>query len=181
MVDFINKIIWQILSKPYFDVMIISNGRKIKRFIQLAASKDTGADSFLICKSLKMTWWKPYTPIVDGISFLTFVDLNNAIPLLIEEDIITEDKGLYIKEKKEITIKEDVEKQKKNTKNGNTLKTVEVSIIPRLLHEIVEAHLVGQIMSSPKDEKYESIKTIFIVGIIVVGIVLLALIIMGKI
>ena len=168
--DVIMELIYYVTNKPYFKVFVISNGRRVKKFIQLADSKQKGEDFFLISKSLKCSWWKPSYPVIDGQKFLTFVDLNNAIPLKFEQVIEYEDTEYFVKETKKINISEDVEKQFKNKKNGKPLELVEISFPPTLLFQKVEAHFVKEILSLPPD-KWEQLKWVFIAGIIVVGFV----------
>ena len=155
-------------DKPYFSVIVLSNGRKVKRFIQLAAGIEKGEDFFLISKSLKASWWKPETPIIDGKKFLTFVDLNNAIPLKIESKVVYTDSEYFIREKTILTISEDVEKQKKNKKDGKPLNLTEITFPPSLLFQKVEAHFVKEIQAVPPS-KWEELKWVFIAGFVVLG------------
>ena len=77
----INEIIYTITNKPYFVVNILSNDRLVKRFVQPSASKEKGEDFFLIDRQLKAAWRKPEKPIIDGLKFVVFVNMRNAIPL----------------------------------------------------------------------------------------------------
>ena len=162
---------YYVMNKPYFEVYVISNGRKVKRFVQLASSKVKGEDFFLISKELKCAWWKPDTPIIDGLKFKTFVDLNNAVPLKIEEEYSYTDSTFVIKEEKTIKVSEDMEKQKKNLKSGKPVTFTEISFPPTLLFQKVEAHFVKQIMSTPPS-KWEELKWVFIVGLLVLGFII---------
>lgn len=162
------EIYYYITGKPYFLVYVISNSRRIKKFIQLASSKQKGEDFFLINQSLKCSWWKPETPILDGLKFITFVDLNNAIPLKIEKEIVFTDGEWLVKEQEKITISEDKEKQKLNKKSGKSLNLIEISFPPTLLFQKVEAHFVKETLSTPPS-KWEELKWVFIAGFIVLG------------
>ena len=164
----ITEIYYYLTNKPYFMVYVISNSRRVKKFIQLASSKQKGEDFFLINQSLKCSWWKPETPILDGLKFVTFVDLNNAIPLRIEKEIVYTDDEWLIKEQKKITISEDIEKQKVNKKSGKSLNLIEISFPPTLLFQKVEAHFVKETLSTPPS-KWEELKWVFIVAFIVLG------------
>jgi len=166
--DAITEIYYYLTNKPYFMVYVISNSRRVKKFIQLASSKQKGEDFFLINQSLKCSWWKPETPILDGLKFVTFVDLNNAIPLRIEKEIVYTDNEWLIKEQKKITILEDIEKQKVNKKSGKSLNLIEISFPPTLLFQKVEAHFVKETLSTPPS-KWEELKWVFIVAFIVLG------------
>ena len=164
------EMLYYIMNKPYFVVMVISKGRKVKKFVQLASSKEKGEDFFLISKALKCAWFKPDTPIIDGLKFITYVDLNNAIPLKIETIYEYEDNNLVIKETKKSKISVD-EKKKSKENTGQPIKFVEISFPPTLLFQKVEAHFVKEILSVPPS-KWEEIKWIFIALIVVAGIII---------
>ena len=163
------EILYYIQSKPYYVVYVTSHGRKVKRFIQLAASKEKGTDTFLISKELKSAWWKPEVPIIDGLKFLTFVDLNNAIPLKYKHETEIETGEFLVTEKSKLVISEDVDKQKsEGVKDGKPLQLAEISFPPTLLFQKVEAEFIKQILSIPPN-KNEWMTYVFIVGIIVLG------------
>ena len=158
-----------ITNKPYFMVYVLSNGRRIKKFVQLAAGTKKGEDSFLICKSLKASWFKPEAPIIDGLKFLTLVDIANAIPLRFERETIIET-GEYIN-KETTKAKITVNKTKiKKENDGKPLRTVEIQFPPSLLYQKVEAHFVKEIQSVPPS-KWDELKWVFIAGILVVGFI----------
>lgn len=179
-----NEIMFTIKNKPYFEVNVISKHRTIKKFIQLAASTDNGEDFFLVCIELKAAWWKPFTPIISGLKFVCFVDLNNAIPL----DITTETKYIstdyLVKEIKVQTVKEDEKKQKNNYKTGLPEKLVVIDYPPTLLYEQLEAHYVQQVLAKPPD-KYDGLKKwlpiILIIGAAFIGMQVLGINPMGMI
>ena len=173
MMNKINEFIYFITGKPYFVVYVTKNNRKVKRFIQLAADKEKGSDIFLVSKELKSAWWKPEYPIIDGLKFITFVDLNNAIPLIISKEVSYDTTPWFIKETTSTKIEEDKEKQKQELKDGKSLNLVEIHFPPTLLHQMVEAHFVKEILSIPPN-KNEWMQPVFIVGI-------LALLIFGYI
>lgn len=175
MSTFIHEILWFIFNKPYFSVLVLSNGRKVKRFVQLAAGQKKGEEIFLICKSLKMAWHKPEFPIIEGGKFLAFVDLKNAIPLVITTETIFDSSRLFTKQKRKYIISEDIEKQKLSLKNGNALDIIEIPFPPTVLFQEKEAYFLNQILSNPPS-KYEHIAIIFVALIIVVGIVMIFLI-----
>lgn len=166
----LNEIYYYLTSKPYFDVTVLSNNRKVKRFVMLASGQATGEDFFLICKSLKSAWFKPQTPIISGLKFITYVDLNNAIPLIIDNKITYDTNTFYVKETKKIVISEDKEKQKLNKKDGKPLELAAITFPPSILFQKVEAHFVKQILSEPPS-KWEELKWVFIAGIIAVAFI----------
>lgn len=150
----VKELLYTIQNKPYFKVYIKSHGRVIKTFTQLAGSdkKDSAHSFFLICEPLKSAWWKPVNPIIDGLKFITYADLDNAIPLKFETETEYETTDYIIKTVEKITIKEDVEKQKKRTKSGLPDKLVEIDFPPEVLYEKVSAHFITKILQPPPDK-----------------------------
>ena len=167
----IMELVYFIQNKPYFKVIVTSKGRRIKKFIQLAAGTKKGESFFLICKSLKAAWFKPEIVIIDGLKFLTFVDINNAIPLKFDSEYKNTDTEYYIKEQKIEIISEDLEKQNENIKkkgkpnSGKPIRLIEISYPPQILHQQVEAHFIDKVLSLPPS-KWEELKWVFIVAIL---------------
>lgn len=143
------EIIYFITNRPYFVVTILSNKRRIKKFIQPAASVEKGEAFFLIDRKLKMAWRKPEEPIIDGLKFITFVNIKNAIPLKVVKETKYETTAYSVKEKIVLVIKEDEEKQKIEYKDGAPEKFVEISYPPIVLYQEVDAHFIKQIAESP--------------------------------
>jgi hypothetical protein len=162
----LKEVVWYITNKPYFKIFVLNNGRRVKTFSQLSASTVKGEDVFLIAKGLKAAWFKPDEPIIDGLKFITFVDINNAIPLKIVSETVYESGEYFIKEIKRQTIT----KAGEPSKDGKPLRTVEISFPPTLLYQKVEASFVKQIMSEPPN-KFEELKWVFIAGILVFGFI----------
>lgn len=163
------EVYYYITNKPYFFVCVLSNGRVIKKFVQLAAGTGKGEDIALINKSLKAAWWKPDHVIIDKLKFLVYADINNAIPLLITKETIIETHE-YLN--KQITVgKIQVDKLKLNKETtGETLKIAEISFPPTLLYQKIEAHFVKEIQAVPPS-KWEELKWVFIAGFIVLGFI----------
>lgn len=165
------EILYYITNKPYFFVNVISNFRVVKKFVQLASSEKDGEDFFLINKSLKCAWSKPDNPVIDKLKFITYVNLNNAIPLIFESETkIEADSDYYSKEIKESIISEDIEKQKKRKKTGKSEELIEIPFPPTVLFQKNEGHFIRMIMSAPPD-KWDNLKWVFIIGIIVLGVI----------
>lgn len=160
----INEMLYYIMNKPYFDVTVLSNNRKIKKFVVLASGEKAGQDFFLICKPLKMAWFKPITPIIDGLKFKTFVDINNAIPLVIEESIEYETHQFWIKEIKKSMVDIDKSKMEKSNANGEPINLSLIPFPPTVLYQKVEGHFVKLIMSAPAS-KWEELKWVLIAAI----------------
>jgi hypothetical protein len=148
----VNEIMYTIQNKPYFKVYVISHGRIVKSFTQMAGGNDTAEAFFLICRDLKCAWWKPFTPIIDGLKFITYVDLSNAIPLKFVKETKYLNTDFVTKEIEVTTIIEDEETQKRMFKDGLPEKLVEIAYPPDLLFETVEAHFVTKILTPPPDK-----------------------------
>ena len=149
----IKELLYTIQNKPYFKVYVKSHGRVVKQFTQLAGSNDKSATAFfLICDSIKCAWWKPYEPLIDGLKFITYVDLDNAIPLKFETETVYVSTDYLTKTIERKTLKEDEEKQKSKPKSGMPEKTVEIDVPPEVLYEKVEAHFITKILTPPPDK-----------------------------
>jgi len=163
-----NEIQYVIQGKPYFYVNVISHGRIVKKFMQVAGGNDTAEAFFLICRELKCAWWKPFTPLIDGLKFITYVDLSNAIPLKFVKETKYLNTNFVTTEIEVITITEDEEKQKREFKDGMPDKLAEISYPPDMLFEVVEAHFVTKILTPPPD-KFDFLNKKWII-IIIAGI-----------
>jgi hypothetical protein len=162
----LNEILYTIQNKPYFKIHVLSHGRIVRNFTQVAGGNDSAEAFFLICKPIKCAWWKPFTPVIDGLKFITYVDLTNAIPLKFEKETIYESTDFVTRTIEVTTIKEDIEKQKeRGIKDGLPNKLVEIPHPPDLLYEIVDAHFVTKILTPPPD-KFDILnwKWILIIG-----------------
>jgi hypothetical protein len=168
----LSEIQYWLLSKPYFFVNVISNGRIIKKFIQPATSDEQGFESFLINKSLKAAWFKPEKPFIDKLKFVTFVKIDNAIPLIIKKEVVYNEKNKFVNREIVLDIikeDEDKAKRKKVLKDmGLEIEFVEISFPPTLLLQKIEAHFVKETLSQPTTN-LEALKWVFIVGLIVAG------------
>ena len=171
MMDKITELLCYIQNKPYFVVYVLSNGRRVKRFIQIAADKEKATDLFLINKTLKSAWWKPDADgiVIDGLKFICFVDLNNAIPLIIQEETDIKSDEIITTITKKTIVKEDIAKQKSNPKSGKVKKFVEITFPPTVLFQKVEAHFIKEILSIPPN-KNEWMTYVFIAAILVLGV-----------
>ena len=149
----VNELIFTIRNIPYFKVYVKSHGRIVKQFTQRAGANDNSALAFfLISEHLKCAWWKPYNPIIDGLKFITYVDLENAIPLKFVTETVYVSTDYSTKTIERITIKEDEEKQKTKKKSGMPDKTVEIDFPPEVLYEKVQAHFIKKILTPPADK-----------------------------
>lgn len=172
MMSKIKELYYYITGKPYFVIFVISHGRKVKRFIQLAASKEKGANEFLINKSLKCAWSKPESDsvIIDGLKFMCFVDLNNAIPLKITKKTDIKTGEIFNKITTIETIESDVEELEKKYKSGEPLALAEIRFPPTIMFQKIEATFVKLILSVTTD-KNEWLMYVIIAALVVFGFV----------
>jgi hypothetical protein len=166
----LQELMWYIRGQAYFECFVLSNGRKVKRFVQLASNTNKGEDLFLICKPLKCTWAKPDDVIINGLKFMAFLDIDNAIPLKITSEIIIETNEYINIEKTKYTISEDKDKRNVKVQTGKPMKMVEITLPPALLYQQVEAAMVEKILAVPPS-KWEELKWVFIAGFVVLGFI----------
>lgn len=164
----INEILYTIMNKPYFKVFVLSRGKIVKTFTQLAGAAN-GEDveaSFLLCRALKCAWWKPVNPVIQGLKFICYADIENAIPLKFEMETEINTTGYWVKKVEKITISEDIVTQRKNWKNGKPDTLVDIPLPPDLLFEQLEAVFVRKVLTPPPD-KFDFLKNKWIIiGII---------------
>jgi hypothetical protein len=169
------ELYYLIMNKPYFKVFILSNGRKVKSFIQLAIANEfpEGLADFLICKSIKSAWWKPNNPIIDGVKFVVYVKTNNAIPLKFVTQKTYEENGEYlINEYITETISEDTDKPHKD---GAPETLAEIAYPPTVLFQELEAVFVTETLTPPPskvEEMGKYLPWILIAGAIIIFMVI---------
>lgn len=172
MMNKITELYYYIAGIPYFVVYVTQNNRKVNRFIQKAVTKEKGTDLFLVSKKLKLAWWKPEATsiIIDGLKFMCFMRMDNAIPLKIVSIKEYDSSEYIIKENEYICIGEDEEKQKVDYKDGKGDTFAEIKFPPSVLHQMIEAHFIKEILSIPPN-KHEWLSTVLIIAIVVLGII----------
>lgn len=150
----IKETLYMLQNKPYFKVYVKSHGRIVKQFVQLAGDKgkDDASSFFLICESIKSAWFKPSTPLIDGLRFITYVDMDNAIPLTFGVETVYLSTDYTVKTIVRTTIKEDEEKQSKKKKSGMPDKLVEIDVPPEALYQIIDARFITKILTPPADK-----------------------------
>lgn len=117
----INELIYTIRNEPYFKVYVKSHGRVVAKFTQKAGANDnTALAFFLVNEKLKCAWWKPENPIIDGLVFLTYADLDNAIPLKFVKETVYLSTDYTVKTIERTTITEDKEKTNEKEKRRIT-------------------------------------------------------------
>lgn len=179
MIDKIYALYWDFLQIPYFKVFVMKENTVIKVFNQRAITSQEGSDIALIDKANKMAWWINKDNVRHKSRFMFFVNINNAMPLIINDKITTTElmDGLIIKEIKETKMKVDknkketTEKKLKRIINGVPSKLAEISYPPTVFYQMIEAHFVVKITSKPKN-KWEELAPVLIVVAIIVGLIL---------
>lgn len=119
---------------------------------------------------------------VDGKRIVCLLDVNDAIPLYEEKFISSESTDYFIKTTEIIKFKEDKEKEKriKKVKSGMPIRLKEIGILPAMLFELLNAHMVTQMNSLPKS-KYAELAPVLIVLIIVLGAIAYLVVTSGSI
>ena len=118
---------------------------------------------------------------VDGKRIVCLLDMNDAIPLYEEKNTSTESGEFLNKITETIKLKEDKEKEKRNkkVKTGMPVRLKEIGILPSMLAELLNAHMVTQMNSMPKS-KYAELAPVLIIGIIVIGVIFYLVITSGS-
>lgn len=172
--DFFLALWWDFWQTPYFKVFETKGNKVVKVFNRRVVNSSKGSNISLVDKPNKLAWWITEDYFVHKSRIIFYCDIDNAIPLHVEETkIITG--NLIIKEKTKRIMKIDTQKQKENKKDGMPTKKVEINFPSFLLYELIEAHFVVETMAQPKS-KWEELKWVFIVGIIAAAFLLWQLI-----
>lgn len=120
---------------------------------------------------------------VDGKRIVCLLDVNDAIPLYEEKFISTDTNSeFYVKTTETIKLKEDKENEKRTRKikSGMPVRLKEIGILPSMLAELLNAHMVTQMNSLPKS-KYAELAPVLIVMIIVIGVIAYLVVTSGSI
>lgn len=179
MIDKLLALYWDFLQIPYYKVFVTKDKKVVKIFNQRAVTNQDGSDIALIDKSSKMAWWINKDHLVHKSRFMFFVDIKNALPLVISTSEKTTEilNGLVIKEVKKVVLK--IDKKKKNKteeKTGDILtgkpyELVEIAYPSTRFYQDIEAHFVNKILAKPRS-KWEELAPVLIVIVIIVGLLL---------
>lgn len=168
--DKLQALWWDFWLIPYFKVFIMKKNNVVKVFNQRVVNSQKGSNFTVIDKENKIAWWITEDYIIHKARIIIHVDIDNAIPLKIEER--KEISGnIILKEKttKKLTI--DKIKQKIDNKNGLPKILSEIHFPPTVLFQMIEAHFVEETLSEPPS-KWAELKWVFIAAIIVGGFIL---------
>ena len=107
---------------------------------------------------------------VDGKRIVCVLDMDDGIPLYEEKFTSSEEEGYLIKQTSIIKLKEDkaIERRIKKVKSGMPVRLKEIGILPAMLFELLNAHMVTQMNSLPKS-KYAELAPVLIVLVLVLG------------
>lgn len=176
MIDKVFALYWDFLQIPYYKVFVLKDGIVVKVFNQKAIDKQDGSNIALIDKTDKMCWWINRSHLKHKSRFMFFVDINNAIPLVVTSTQKTSEllNGLVIKEVKTTSFKidkskkEKIEKETKKQLDGKPFTFVEIAYPPTRFYQDIEANFVTKILSKPKS-KWEELAPVLIVIVLVVA------------
>jgi hypothetical protein len=159
---FIEYYYW-IFNIPYYKCYVVKDQEIVKTLIQkLVAAKD-GENLAIIAPEMKKAWWKlPEICFRSGKTFIMYLPLDNAIPL-VEDTKINTTGDLFIKEvTSSRLIKETLSGSKEAS--GKAVKFNEVVFPPDLLHEALRGHFVLEAISNPPSVLEEYWKIALVIG-----------------
>jgi hypothetical protein len=168
--EFIYELYYYFFNTAYYKIMVLKDGEKIKNVIQKVNETEEGRDNFIIIPSMKAAWFKLKDRCFrDGKKFLMFVDLNNALPLVIDSSELIVKENIFIKTVKVTKFKIDETIQlDKNT--GLPIKFVELTLPSTLLYQALEANFVKKINSEEKG-KWDWLMVPLIILFVVFGVI----------
>lgn len=162
--DKVQGLWWDFWLTPYFKVFIMKKNIVVKVFNQRVVNSQKGSNFAVIDRPNKIAWWVTEDFIVHKARIIIHVDIDNAIPLRIEEK--KEISGnIILKEKTTRKMIVDKEKQKKEYKNGLPNILSEIHFPSIVLFQMIEAHFVVETLSEPPS-KWAELKWVFIAAII---------------
>lgn len=172
------KEIWYyIWNTPYIEAHILKDTRIIKTLIQPIIS-NTNTGHIAITWKNKFAWFiLPTSCFTKKNKFISYLDMDNSIPLIGEEKIITEATNLLITEKTITALKKaGVELVDYMTDKSGRQKIFKGAIIPpTVFHQMVSAHFIRETLRNPPS-KWEEMKWAIIaavIGLVIVAVVYL--------
>lgn len=170
------KEIWYyIWNTPYIEAHIVKDTRIIKTIVQPIIS-NTNTGHIAVTWKNKFAWWiLPSDSITKKNKFISFLDLDNCIPLMEDTKIISTSSELFITEKTITTLKEaGVEIIDYHTDKSGRQKIFKGAIIPpTVFHQMVSAHFIREALRN-MPSKWEELKWAIIAGVI--GLVIIAIV-----
>lgn len=170
------KEIWYyIWNTPYLEVNIVKDTRIIKTLIHPIIS-NTPTGHIAVSWKNKYSWHiLPTSSFTKRNKFVSYVDMDNCIPLIEESRVISEASALLITEKTITTLKKSgVKIIDFNTDTTGRQKIFKGAIIPPVVfHQMMSAHFVKETLRNPPS-KWEELKWAIIA--IVIGLVIIAIV-----
>lgn len=176
--DVFTRLYFWIFNIPYYNVIVINDGEKVKTIIQKVTDAEKGKDIAIIDRKAKKAWWKISDICFrDGKKFIMYVKLNNAIPLIADTETITTGKWLT----KKVTISRLKNEPIFNVSQGKPVEFTEIPMPPSDLFEIIDGFFVKQITAKPpsKWEEIRGMVLIIAIAVIIVAYFILSSGVMG--
>jgi hypothetical protein len=167
------EIWYYIWNTPYIEAHILKDTRIIKTLVHPIISNTTTGEMEISWKN-KFGWFiLPNSCFIKRNKFISYLDLENCIPLVEETKVITEASELLISEKTITTLKKaGVEIIDYNTDKTGRQKIFKGAIIPpTVFHQMMSAHFIRETLRNPPS-KWEEMKWAIIAA--VVGLVIIA-------
>lgn len=166
--------IWfYLFNVPYLEVHIIKDNRIIKTLVQKILA-NTDSASIAVTWKNKFAWFiLPTSSFTKKNKFITYVDLDNCIPLIEESKIEVNAADYLITEKTIVTLKKaGVKITDWNTDASGKQKIFKNAVIPpTVFHQMVSAHFIRETLKNPEG-KWAALSNAIIVGVI--GLVVIA-------
>lgn len=156
-----------IFNIPYYKCYVVKDQEIVKTVIQtLTASKD-GENLAIVSSSMKKAWWKiPEICFRRGKTFIMYLPLDNAIPLVENIKIVTTG-DLFIKEITSKQLTKEILSGKKEP-SGKAIRFSEVIFPPDLLHEALRGHFVLETIANAPSVLEEYWKIALVIGVALV-------------
>jgi hypothetical protein len=161
------ELYYWIFNIPYYKCYVVKDQEIVKTHIQkLTASKD-GENIAIISSEMKKAWWKiPEICFRRGKTFIMYLPLDNAIPL-VENIKVESTGGVFIKEITSAQLIKETLSGKKEP-SGTAIKFNEIVFPPDLLHESLRGHFVQETIANAPTMIDEYWKIAVVIGVTIV-------------
>lgn len=163
----IKELWYYIWNAPYIEAHIVKDTRIIKTIVQPIISNTNTGHIAVIWKN-KFAWWiLPSESMTKRNKFISYLDLDNCIPLIEEDRIISKSSDFFITEETIATLKKaGVEVIDYTTDSTGKQKIFKgAKIPPTVFHQMVSAHFVRETLRN-QPSKWEELKWAIIAGVI---------------
>ena len=174
------KEVWYyIWNTPYIEAHIMKDTRIIKTIVQPIIS-NTNTGHIAITWKNKFSWFiMPSQSFTKRNKFIAYLDMDNCIPLIDEQKVISEASSLLITETTITTLKKaGVKIVDFTTDATGRQKIFKGAIIPPIVfHQMLSAHFVKETLRNPPS-KWEELKWAIIA--VVIGLVIIAVVYLSS-